>query len=138
MLSFLLDTDIILDLALNRKPFSTQSARLIDRLEMGEAHGFIAWHSISNFYYIVRPSMGRVRSVEFISDLLKFVEIAPTRTNDALVATKLDFGDFEDALQSAAAMSCGADYIVTRNLKHYARSPIKALMPKAAVDMLEK
>lgn len=37
--------------------------------------------------------------------------------------------DFEDALQVAAALAANADFIVTRNLQDFRRSPLPALTP---------
>lgn len=39
--------------------------------------------------------------------------------------------DFEDALQVAAAMACGAQFIVTRNERDFKASPVPALSPEA-------
>ena len=40
-----------------------------------------------------------------------------------------DFDDFEDCLQSECAIIFGADYIVTRNIRHFSGSPIPAITP---------
>jgi hypothetical protein len=37
--------------------------------------------------------------------------------------------DFEDALQVAAADACGATTIATRNVRDYARAPVRATTP---------
>jgi hypothetical protein len=37
--------------------------------------------------------------------------------------------DLEDAMRAAAALSCDATFIVTRNVKDYAHAPVKALSP---------
>ncbi len=42
-------------------------------------------------------------------------------------AAELPMADFEDAMQVAAARACGARYIVTRNVRDYERSPIRAV-----------
>jgi len=39
--------------------------------------------------------------------------------------------DFEDALQAAAALACGAQLIVTRNERDFKGSPVAALNPEA-------
>jgi hypothetical protein len=39
--------------------------------------------------------------------------------------------DLEDALQAAAAVAAGVDYIVTRNTADYRQSPIPAILPAA-------
>ena len=41
-----------------------------------------------------------------------------------------DFSDFEDCLQAECAEAWGAAYIVTRNGKHFATSPIPAITPE--------
>ena len=55
-MKLLLDTDVLLDVALDRKPHAESSSALVDALERRPGSGFIAWHSISNFYYLVAPS----------------------------------------------------------------------------------
>ena len=38
---------------------------------------------------------------------------------------------FEDALQVAAAMACGAQFVITRNERDFKNSPVPALNPDA-------
>ena len=45
----LIDTDVLIDVALDREPFAENAAALLDRLEQDPGKGFVAWHSISNF-----------------------------------------------------------------------------------------
>jgi hypothetical protein len=44
--------------------------------------------------------------------------------------------DFEDAMQAAAALACGAAMIATRNASDYTRSPVPALTPTQALENL--
>ena len=46
-------------------------------------------------------------------------------------------GDFEDAMQVSSAECFGAQFIVSRNLRGYIRSPIKAIPPKEALTLLK-
>ncbi len=135
MISVLIDTDILIDVALNRKPFAEDSSMVLNSCESGGIDGFIAWHSISNFYYIISNDQGSESSISFIRELLQFIKISTTNTKDALFALELNFADFEDALQVAAARSCRADYIISRNIKHYDASPIKALSPQQFLSL---
>jgi predicted nucleic acid-binding protein len=123
------DTDVLIDLALDRKPFSDVAVKLIDAAENRKFDSFIAWHSISNFYYIVSGSIKKQKVIDFIKDLLQFVNVATTSTNDVLFATSLQLTDFEDSLQVAAAKACKAEVIITRNIKHYKSSPIPVQTP---------
>ena len=130
-----LDTDILIDLALDRKPFSDDAATLIDAAENRHFESFIAWHSISNYYYIVSAKVKKQDAIEFVKDLLQFVNVASTSSKDVLYATGLLFSDFEDSLQVAAAKACNAEVILTRNVKHYKASPIQVQTP---TDFIKK
>ncbi len=128
-MKLLFDTDILLDIALQRREFFEDSARVLEWAEAAPGQAAVAWHSLSNLAYLVRPD-----ARPFLRELLQFVEVAPTSTEDARHALALLFNDFEDALQVAAAQSFGASFIITRNLTHYRRSPIPALSPKQFVE----
>lgn len=132
----LLDTDVLIDLALDREPFSEAAANLIDALEQRPGTGFVAWHSLSNFYYLVSPARGKHEAKDFLLDLTRFVQVAPTTTESFLYAGALDLPDFEDAMQVAAAVACRADVIATRNLKDYVNSPVRAAEPQVVLGAL--
>ena len=51
-MNVLIDADVLIDLALGRRPHDEPAARLVDALERRRASGFLAWHSASNFYYL--------------------------------------------------------------------------------------
>lgn len=125
-----LDTDVLIDLALDRKPFSKYADELLDFIQRRHVKTFISWHTVANFYYITRSSMddGPVKS--FIKDLLNFVKIAKTGNDEILLAMKLQMRDFEDAMQVVAALSARSDYILTRNVKDFKNSSVMAMSPK--------
>ncbi|MCY4112668.1 MAG: PIN domain-containing protein [Chloroflexi bacterium] len=132
----LLDTDVLIDVALDRTPHSDPASELLDRIEHGAEAAYIAWHSASNFYYIVSPVLGGTSTREFIAELTRFVSVATTDTESVRYATALPMADFEDAIQVAAARACGARHIVTRNVRDYQRSPIRAISPQESLSEL--
>lgn len=132
----LLDTDVLIDIALDRHPFSTPASDLLDRIEQDRRRAFIAWHSVSNLYYIVAPAQGKVRTRDFIVDLTRIVEVASGDTDAIRYAAGLPMADFEDAMQVACAHACGATRIITRNTKDYKHSPIPAITPHQALTEL--
>ena len=105
-------------------------------VEQGVETACIAWHSVSNLYYIVAPTRGGVSTRDFIVELTRFVEVATTGTEGIRYAAGLSMADFEDAMQVAAARACGARCIVTRNVRDYTRSPIRAISPQEALAEL--
>ena len=132
----LVDTDVLIDVALDRRPHSGPSSEFLDRLESGGRRAFVAWHTLSNFYYLVTPARGAAETRDFIAELVRFVAVAPADTAALRYAVSLPMADFEDALQVAAARACGARHIVTRNVRDFARSPIPAVTPQEALEQL--
>ena len=132
----LLDTDVLIDVALDRRPHASSASELLDRIEHGAESACIAWHSVSNLHYIVAPARGGVSTRDFIVELTRFVGVAITDTEALRYAAALPMADFEDAMQVAAARACGARHIVTRNVRDYERSPIRAVDPQEALSGL--
>jgi len=122
----LLDCDVLLDVMAGREKFLVDSARVFDACESGKIHGAIAWHTLANAYYLADDGK---KALKFFEDLLSFVEVVGGDTEMALEAIRSGFFDFEDALQSVSAKQFQADFIVTRNVKDYKLSPIKAISP---------
>lgn len=133
----LLDTDVILDVALDRAPHADASAALLDHLQGDPAAGgFVAWHTLSNLYYLLRPARGGGDVRDFLRSLTEFALVAPTDTADLRSATAFPMADLEDAMQAAAAQACGARYIATRNTKDFERSPVPARTPEELLELL--
>ena len=132
----LLDTDVLIDVALDRHPYSGPASQILDRVEHGAESACIAWHSVSNLYYLIAPSRGGVSARDFIMELTRFVAVAATDTEAVRYAAGLPMPDFEDAMQVAAARACGARTIVTRNVRDYERSPIPGVSPQEALTGL--
>ncbi|MBM3599085.1 MAG: pilus assembly protein [Alphaproteobacteria bacterium] len=119
----LVDTDILLDVALARAPHAAGSAAVLRWAEAGGAAA-VAWHSLTNCAHLLKGG-GRV----FLNRLLQIVEVVPVATSEARRALEWPMADIEDAFQSAAALAWSADAIVTRNVRHYERSPVPAWTP---------
>lgn len=121
----LIDTDVLLDVALIREPHAEQSTAVLRWAEAG-GDAAVAWHSLANCAYLLRA-----RGRPFLSELIQIIEVAPASTADARRALALPMADLEDAFQAAAALAWGANAIVTRNIADYRRSPVDALTPSA-------
>jgi predicted nucleic acid-binding protein len=129
----LLDCDVLLDVMAGREKFLADSARVLDTCETGEIHGAIAWHTLANAYYLADDGK---KALKFFEDLLSFIEVAGGDTNLALEAIRAGFADFEDALQSVCARKFEADFIITRNVKDYKLSAVRAMSPSDFVGKI--
>jgi predicted nucleic acid-binding protein len=85
----------------------------------GRADGYIAGHTITTIHYIVAKEKGRQPAAQAISDLLRVVSVVPMGDADYQQALILGLADFEDAVQVAAALKIGADFLVTRNERDF-------------------
>ena len=132
----LLDADVLLDVALDREPHAAAAGDLLGLLERRRRKAFVAWHTLSNVYHLILPLRGTGDARAFLVDLTGFVLVAPTDTDSFRYAASLDLPDLEDAMQVAAAWSCGARYIATRNVKDFRRSPVPARSPEQLLKEL--
>jgi len=124
-----LDTNIILDVLLNRTLLVAESEAVILRCESNGDSMFVAWHGLATSYYLLKR--GRTEAAELleVDKILGWAHIASTKDTDARRARSLNFGDFEDALQAVATEASAVDCIVTRNVKDFSKSSIKAMTP---------
>lgn len=126
----LFDTNVILDIALNREPFVTASAAALRRCETNSVEMYVAWHSLSNLFYVLRKDRGAEKTTEFIEWLLSIMRVPTVGHADALAALTLGIADFEDALQMSAAGACAADVLVTRNVADFKNCSANVLTPE--------
>lgn len=111
----LVNTNVVLDIALERLPFFEQSARFLDIAYQSGTAIYITATTITDLYYIVRKAKSRDMALTFIRDLLKFVDVAAVDKNVIVKALQLNMVDFEDAIQASVAQEETIDIIVTRN-----------------------
>lgn len=125
----LLDINVLLDVAFQR-PGEPASSRLIG-LCGAEHEAWLAWHTLATLAYLIERHADAAEARRFIQGLLGWAEVAPTTNADAIQAVALPMPDFEDALQASAAMACGAQVIVTRNVRDFKGSPVPAMTPES-------
>ena len=126
----LLDTNIVLDVLLDRKPHSIESAEVFRLIEQGRAEGLLCATTITTLDYLLSQSMRRSESRILLTQLMKLFEVASV--NRAVIESALTsrMDDFEDAVLDHAAQNSGADAIVTRNSKDFTRGKSKVMDPK--------
>lgn len=73
----LVDTNVVLDVMLDRKPFSLYAAKLLSKVELKKIAGFLGATTITTIYYIARKTLGSGQTGDKIDKLFKLFEIAP-------------------------------------------------------------
>ncbi|QNL21717.1 PIN domain-containing protein [Hyphobacterium sp. CCMP332] len=127
----LVDTDVILDVFLDREPFSSHASELLSLGETGKIQIFITAIAISNIYYTLKKRFNHKKIMNQLQNLMDIVEISPADKSVILESIQSSFSDFEDSLQHFSAKNISkVDYIITRNIKDYKFSEIKVFTPE--------
>jgi predicted nucleic acid-binding protein len=132
----LIDTNIILDVLCNRKDFVEDSEKVFKLCEVKKITGYISALSITNIVYIMRKELDMEKIGQVLERLSLIFEIVDLRADDLKRAGKLDFKDYEDAVQSAQATRIKANYIITRNIKDFALSKVTAIKPSELIERI--
>lgn len=132
----LIDTNALLDYLMHREPNYVSAKKIIDFCYDKKANAYMAFHSISTIWYILRKKhINECR--QLLLDLCKVVKVTGASHDDVISAIENEaFADFEDCLQEKCAQSVGADYIVTENIKDFKTSSVPAITSAEMADML--
>ena len=126
-----LDTNVVLDFLLDRRPFSEEASRIFDLSESGEIVLFVSSFTVNNIYYISRKLIGHQKSIDLIKELLEIVEILNSDKASIMMTLDLEFSDFEDGIQNAVAiLNPGIEIIISRNTKDFRKSALPAMSPE--------
>ena len=122
----LIDTNIVLDVLLNRPEFVKASSMIWKLCETEQA---ISTLTYANMMYVMRKQLTPDQIEEVFRKLNLIFEFADFSPAVLERAVNMKWKDFEDAVQSATAESVHADYIITRNLKDFTQSKVMAFTP---------
>ena len=112
-----------------------QSIKIVGMCASGECNGYIAFHTLSTLWYVLRKRSDSVRR-QNLKDICEIFTVASTSQSEIIDAIKRDFfADFEDCLQDKCAKDVGADYIVTCNVKDFENSEVPAITPDDFIKM---
>jgi predicted nucleic acid-binding protein len=130
MKSVLIDTDVLLDFYLDRKPFSDDSLQLLLKCEQKQFRAYVTPVIVANTYYILRRHATHHYVIERLQVLLNTIHILAMDQKQVLAALESKFTDFEDALQYFSAVNSNKiDAIITRNIKDYKKSALPVFTP---------
>src|SRR5260370_4731338 len=138
MKRILVDTNVVLDVLLDRQPYVKASASVWVAVETSISEGFLAAHAVTTVHYLLRREMGNIKAKRIVSAILSVLGVAPVDAAVVQEALQLPLTDFEDAVTAAAARLAGCECIVTRDPKGFRGSPIRALPPEAVIPLLDR
>ncbi|HNY42733.1 MAG TPA: PIN domain-containing protein [Bryobacteraceae bacterium] len=134
----LADSNIILDVLLDRVPHIQDSQMIWAAFEDRLVRGYLSAHCITTVYYLLAKRSGRDRADELVADLLTMCSIALVDGAVLKQASEWQWPDFEDAVTASAALAANCDLIVTRDTSGFSRSAVKVMTPRSALAVMKR
>ncbi len=138
MRRILFDTNVVLDVLLDRRPHVEASAAAWAAVETGACEGMLAAHALTTIHYLIRKELASGKARRIVSAILRVFGVAAVDGSVVQEALQLPLSDFEDAVTAAAALLAGCDYIVTRDPRGFRGSPVRPLTPETVTPLLGK
>jgi predicted nucleic acid-binding protein len=138
MKRILFDTNVVLDVLLDRQPYVEASAAAWAAVETGASEGMLAAHAVTTIHNLVRKEMDNIKARRIVSAILRVFGVAIVDGAVVQEALQLPLSDFEDAVTAAAARMAGCEFIVTRDPRRFRASPVRSLTPEALTPLLDK
>jgi len=126
----LIDTNIVLDILLNRQPWYANAALIFGLSQNNLIKSYVSAASITDIFYIAQKEQGKAVAKDAIKRLLKVFYPATVTDEDIYQALNLGWEDFEDAVQFIVGDGLSVDFIVTRNTKDFNLSSIDIVTPE--------
>ena len=135
-MKILLDTNVLLDVFLERKPFYDSSIRVMTLVERGKIEGWICGTTVTTIYYLIEKVLSGGEAKTHVKNLLKLFHVAPINLYVLQSAVDSKFQDFEDGVLHQSAVSAGLDGITTRNTKDFHHSQLPVYTPDELLSAL--
>jgi predicted nucleic acid-binding protein len=127
--SVFLDSDVVLDLYVDREPHHREALLLFTQLKRSGTKCFCSPIVIANVYYILSKVRNGKYALEKIRNLRKLVSIATVEQETIDSSIKEPYKDFENSIQLHCAIRNGIKVIITRNTKHYPKDQATIMNP---------
>jgi predicted nucleic acid-binding protein len=132
----LLDTNVILDVLLQRQPWLSEAQQVWQAIDNRLLNGYISANSLTDIFYVTRKMANLKVAYDSIQICLDAFEICIVDRAALTLALSFSGNDFEDNLQISCATLNNIDYIVTRDKAGFALSPIPAITPAEVLQQL--
>lgn len=136
----LCDTNVLLDVFLERTPFFEASSQIVGLAEQGKIDGWICGTTVTTIFYLLAKALSREKAKKNVKKLLKIFHISNINRVVLEEALDSDFKDYEDGVLYQSAVHANLEAIITRNQKDFQGSSLPVYSPAEflnAMDILE-
>lgn len=135
-MKLLIDTNIVLDVLLQREPFCRDAVKVMNLAQYDDVHEYVSASAITDIYYIAYKQIkDRKLVLDLIKRLLMVVSIAAVTEQEIRNALETEWKDFEDAVQYSVALLNEMEGLVTRNPRDYERADISIWSPEQVLKV---
>lgn len=138
MIKAYIDCNILLDWLLDREPFSSYSAKIIELIEIRKIIGLVSPLTLANAYYVISRELNKKIADEFIQDSLRIFSVPGVSLKNVTEAISNKFKDFEDDVHTSIAAENSVDFLLTRNKKDFKTDKFKVLDAEEFLRLIEK
>ncbi len=136
-MKLLIDANILLDVLQKRNPHYKYSALVWKLCETGKVTGYVSVLTFMNLVYIMRKELSPEK-IDYVYKALTLIFTFEDLTEeDVKNALEMQLKDFEDAIQIQTAKRVTANFIITRNVKDFIKSPIPAYTPEELLNRVD-
>jgi predicted nucleic acid-binding protein len=132
----IVDTNVVLDVLLERVPFVKTAVEVFRFVEESRIDAFICATTVTTIDYILVKSLPKTEARNALRKLISLFEIAAVNRPVIERALVSKIKDFEDAVLNEAGHMAGADFVITRNIKDFAGSSLKVCEPNEFLSLL--
>ena len=132
----LFDTNVVLDVLLNRQPHAQLAIRLFDRVADRRLDGLLGATTVTTIYYLATKAVGRAAATRHVRALLALFEVAAVTRAVLEGALGSELSDFEDAVLLEAGRNADAEGIVTRVPVGYENGGLAVYTPEELLAVL--
>lgn len=125
----IVDTNVVLDVLLEREPFVKPAVEVFRLVEESRIDAFICATTVTTIDYLLVKSLKKTNARNALRRLISLFEIATVNRPVIERALVSKIQDFEDAVLNEAGQMAGADFVITRNTKNFAKSALKVCDP---------
>jgi len=133
--NIVIDINILMDFLFKRTGHE-KVLEIFINCTTGIINGFVCAHEITTLYYFLNKSIkDKIRiSLSGIMNQFKIIEINEIILDKSLYS---EIDDYEDAVIEVSASMNNIDYIITRNIKDFKKSKVKAITPDELIATLK-
>lgn len=134
----LLDTNIVLDVLLEREPFVDWAREIFILAENDEVEGYLCASSVTTLHYLVAKTLNKHHADETIQELLSLFDVTQVNKQVLQKACNENGVDYEDSVIYSSARYEEIDIIITRDKRGFKKSEVTVVLPEEFLALMKQ